>query len=309
MRVDSNMAKLMGRGTRMVAVIESAILAAIEARLDRALALPPIRYRRFVAGNVHLGEVDDDRAARLRDFGPNLFQVDGEKVVLADRLNDARSRSAALADVALTLRAEGALPAWRDELYAVATEFGMPAVLHLERGAARYFGVRTWAAHVNGLVASGDSTRMWLARRSPTKAVDPDLLDNLVGGGIAAGLSVGETVIKEAWEEAGIDETMARSASLTGTVHVLRPMLDGLQRETIFVHDLWLPEDFIPDNRDGEAVEHRLVSLEEAARTIARDDGPDQVTVDATLVVLDCLVRLGAIRTDVGPCSVKVTPT
>ena len=53
-------------------------------------------------------------------------------------------------------------------------------------------------------------------------------------------------------------------------------MFDGLQRETVFVHDLWLPEDFVPDNRDGEAVEHRLVSLDEAARMIARDDGPDR---------------------------------
>ena len=270
---------------------EPAILAAIHARLDRALALPAIRYRPFVVGDAGLGHIDDARAARLAQFGPNVFRVDPEQVVLADRLRDFQSRSAALADVAQALRAEGALPAWRDELDAVATELGGQPVLHLERGAARYFGVRTWAAHVNGITVDRAATNMWFARRSPAKAVDPGLLDNLVGGGIAAGLTVAETVIKEAWEEAGIAEALARSARPAGVVHVRRPMFDGLQRETVFVHDLPLPADFVPENQDGEAVEHRLVSLAEASRMIAQNAGPDEVTVDASLVVLDYLTR------------------
>ena len=53
---------------------------------------------------------------------------------------------------------------------------------------------------------------MWIARRSPTKAIDPDLLDNLVGGGIAAGQSVPTTVVKEAWEEAGIPADARRAS-------------------------------------------------------------------------------------------------
>ena len=73
------------------------------------------------------------------------------------------------------------------------------ACFELERCAARYFGIRTFAAHINGLVRTDDGIRMWLGRRSPHKAVDPGLLDNMVGGGIAAGASVEATVIKEAW--------------------------------------------------------------------------------------------------------------
>jgi len=71
-----------------------------------------------------------------------------------------------------------------------------------------------------------------------------------------------------------------------------------LQRETIFVHDLWLPADFAPRGQDGEVVGNRLVSLAEAARLIALTDGPDVVTADASLVVLDCLIRHGAIVAD-----------
>ena len=43
----------------------------------------------------------------------------------------------------------------------------------LERAAARYFGVHTCAAHVNGLVRGATATTMWFARRSADKAIDP----------------------------------------------------------------------------------------------------------------------------------------
>ena len=189
-------------------MFEPAILAAIRARLDRARALGERRYRPFIVAGSAVGAIDDLRAARLAAFGTGLFVVGDDAVRLADRLSDEASRSSALRDVALALRAEGALPAWRNEQYVVATEFGAPPLAHLERGAARYFGIRTWAAHINGVVEHG-ATRMWFARRSESKAVDPGLWDNLVAGGIAAGLSVEQTVIKEAWEEAGIDAALA----------------------------------------------------------------------------------------------------
>jgi 8-oxo-dGTP pyrophosphatase MutT (NUDIX family) len=139
---------------------------------------------------------------------------------------------------------------------------------------------------------------MWIARRSPDKAIDPGLLDNLVGGGIAAGADVAHTVVKEAWEEAGIPAPRARSAVPTGAVHICRAQPDGLQRETIFVHDLALPVDFAPAGQDGEVVDHRLLPLAEAARLIASADGPDVVTADASLVILDCLLRRGLIAPD-----------
>jgi 8-oxo-dGTP pyrophosphatase MutT (NUDIX family) len=271
-------------------VIDASILAAIETRLRRALALPAARYRPLVIGGEPLGLIDDARAARLARF--DAFLVDEAAVTLDDRRATTRdARTAVLADVALTLRAEGALPAWRDEVYAVAPQFGAMPRCHIERGAARYFGFRTFAAHVNGLAQRDGAPAMWLARRSAHKAVDPGLLDNLVGGGIAAGFDVGGTVVKEAWEEAGIPEALARDARPAGIVHVRRALFDGLQRETIFVHDLRLPAGFVPANQDGEAVEHRLVDFREAARLIARSGGADEVTVDASLVVLDGLIR------------------
>ena len=277
-------------------MINASILAAIEARLRDAMGPPLQGLRRFEVEGIAVGLIDDHRALRLGSF--DCLRVSTDAVTLDTRLASAQARSAAIAEVTHALRTEGALPAWRDEEYAVAAAFGEPPLLLIERGAARYFGVRTYAAHVNGIVSDNGETRMWLARRSEHKAVDPGLLDNLVGGGIGAGFRVDDTVVKEAWEEAGIAPSLARCARPAGVVTAIKRVFDGLQRETLFVHDLVLPKDFVPANQDGEAVEHRLVSLVDAARAISVSSGPREVTHDASLVVLDFLIRQGEIRPD-----------
>ena len=278
-------------------MIDEAILPAIHARLAAALAIPSVRYRPLTVDGTALGWLDDKRTARLASFR-TVFRIGKDSIALAETLRDCDWRSAALADVTQALRDQDEFPAWRDELYAVAPMFGAPPAFLLERGAARWFGVRTWAAHANGVVGQGEASELWFARRSPDKGIDPGRLDNLVGGGIAAGARVDETLRKEAWEEAGITADFARYARPAGAVHVRRALPDGLQRETIFVHDLALSRHFAPINQDGEVVEHRRVDLYEAARLIAIDSGPDEVTVDASLVVLDLLLRSGAIAPD-----------
>jgi 8-oxo-dGTP pyrophosphatase MutT (NUDIX family) len=266
------------------------IVPAIRARLAAELAPPQGDYVPFRVDGRTVGWLDAGRAARLRAF-PGIFDDAGPAVSLVASLADCRARTAALERVTRALAAAGLLSAWRDERYAVAPQFGTAPLVDIERAAARYFGIRTFAVHVNGLVHGNDGVAMWLARRSPVKAIDPGLLDNLVGGGIATGFGVVDTLCKEAWEEAGIPGSVAASARAEGSLDVCRPQRQGLQRETIFVYELVLDADFVPANQDGEAVEHRLVSLPAAARLIAAEAGPDAVTADASLVIVDCLLR------------------
>jgi 8-oxo-dGTP pyrophosphatase MutT (NUDIX family) len=278
-------------------MIEGAILPAIRARLAAAMAPPSMRLRPLIVDDVALGWLDDKRAERLSRFD-TVFRVDNERIAFAVALRDCEDRSSALAEVTQTLRGENEFPAWRDELYAAASTFGVPTAFRIERGAARWFGIRTWAVHVNGVVGEGDESELWFARRSPDKGIDPGRLDNLVGGGIPAGARVDATLIKEAWEESGIAPDIARRARPKGAIHVRRELPDGLERETIFVHDLALSRHFVPANQDGEVVEFRRVDIYEAARLIALEDDADEVTVDASVVVLDFLLRNSKISPD-----------
>jgi 8-oxo-dGTP pyrophosphatase MutT (NUDIX family) len=273
------------------------IVPAIHSRLAPALAAPTGDYVAFRVDNHAVGWLDAARAARLSAFA-GIFESAAGELGLVGTLSERGTRTAAVDEVTRTLAGEGLLSTWRDERYAIAPEFGAPPLVDIERAAARYFGVRTYAVHVNGLVRSSDGLEMWLARRSANKAIDPCMLDNLVGGGIATGYGVLDTLRKEAWEEAGIPAHIAGQARPQGSVHICRAQPQGLQRETVFVYDLLLDADFIPANQDGEASEHRRVSLSAAAGLIAAGGRDDAITADASLVILDCLLRHGALGAD-----------
>ncbi len=275
-------------------MIPDRVLAAVRARLTRTLAPPARSFRPLRVDGTAAGWLDGTRFDRLA-AASDVFEVHGNALSFIPALRNESERTGALDRIVRSLAADGLLTAWRDERYAIATEFGAPPWFLLERAAARYFGVHTYAVHVNGLVRGGDGIAMWIARRSPMKAIDPAMLDNLVGGGIAQGHSIASTLAKEAWEEAGIPPAVAATASRAGEVRLCREVPDGLELETIFVHDVWLSADFAPACRDGEVVEHRLVSLRNASALIANETGPDVATVDASLVIVDCLLRHGAI--------------
>jgi 8-oxo-dGTP pyrophosphatase MutT (NUDIX family) len=271
-------------------MLDAALLDRIARRLAAALAPPSGPLWPFRVDGQIVGELDPPRAADLARFA-GTFVVTAGEVRFAPHLTDAGARSAAVADVARALADDGRLTAWRDELYAVGAAPGGEPVFLLERAAARYFGIRTFAAHVNGTTRRDGATAMWIARRSPRKAIDPGMLDNLVGGGVAAGATIEGTVVKEAWEEAGLPSYVARAARPVAALEIRRAQPDGLQLETIVVHDLDLPSDLIPINQDGEVAELRLVTPDEAARLTANESGPDIVTADASLVIVDWLMR------------------
>ena len=81
-------------------------------------------------------------------------------------------------------------------------------------------------------------------------------------------------------------ETCARVA-------IFREQPDGIQRETIYVHDLVLPAHFAPCNQDGEVVAYRLAALDEVAMWLGNESGEEVVTADAALVIADWLLRHG----------------
>jgi 8-oxo-dGTP pyrophosphatase MutT (NUDIX family) len=276
----------------MRAMIEPSTDRAIAQRLLRLFARAADAYVPLHVEGAVAGWITAARCRRLAAFA-DVFVVRAGSVSLDAALATPDLRTAALDRVTRELAREGALSAWRDERYAVGPDLAAAPWFLLERAAARYFGVHTWAVHGNGLVHHEGMMRMWLARRSHTKAIDPGMLDNLVGGGIAAGMAPRVALVKEAWEEAGLPEEHPAAAVAAGPLHIRRDTGDGLQRETILAYDLAVPTGFTPANQDGEAIEHRLVALPEAARLIALGAGSDQVTPDASLVILDALARLG----------------
>jgi len=222
---------------------------------------------------------------------PQVFDVNPAFVTLRATPDTPAGRSAAMAEVTRDLAHEGLIRGWRDELVSVSDRYAAPELLRIERAATRYFGMMGYGAHLNGFTRLGGRVNVWIARRSADKAIDPEKLDNLVGGRISAGLSVDETLRKEAWEEASIPPGLLGGLSCIDAVRVEYTVPEGMHREILFVHDLWLPEDFKPANQDGEVSEIRRMPVEDVLAALLAGD----FTLDSGVVMIDGLLRLGAL--------------
>lgn len=221
---------------------------------------------------------------------PKVFRCVADAVALDPALDTAERRTAALDAVIRALTAAGRITGWRNERYAIRNAFEAPPLALIERAAARFFGTLTFGVHANGIVA-GTTPRLWLARRSLGKPVDPGLFDNVVGGGIGWGYGIVETLAKECWEESGIPAALAAQATPGRSLSLLREVREGVQAERIYVYDLVLPPGFQPANQDGEVSEHRLLGVDAVLELLAQEE----LTVDASLVTLDWLLRGGGI--------------
>ncbi len=249
--------------------------------LDREVPLAP-----FYVREQPVGWLRPSFAELLRRW-PHHFEVTSSFVALRANPDTVHGRTTAMAEVTAALERDGVIRGWRNELVSVSNHYAAPELLRVERAATRHFGMMAYGAHLNGFTRRHGEPFLWIARRAASKSVDPDRLDNLVGGRIACGYTVDETIRKEAWEEAGIPESLMRGVGCAGAVRVEYSVPEGLHREIIFTHDLWLPEDFRPQNQDGEVARLYCLTIPETIEAILAGE----FTLDAGAVTVDALLR------------------
>ena len=220
---------------------------------------------------------------------------------------DAAARDAALAEINHQLRTEGLIVAWRHETFGLLDPDSGAVLAHMERAACRFWGSLTRGAHCNGFVADdqGRPTHLWIARRAWNKATDPGKLDNLVGGGVPFDQSPYETLLREAWEEAGLTRELAQQATPGRVIRIHCDVPEGRMVEDIHVHDLQLPAGLQPQNQDGEVAELHCLAIEEATHRAAAGE----MTTDAALVTLDFLLRHGLLpKTEAAALHARLQP-
>jgi 8-oxo-dGTP pyrophosphatase MutT (NUDIX family) len=253
-------------------------------RHDAATRVP------FLVGTDLAGSVARQHLAALGDW-PQWLQIDAAGVhLLVDRPD------AALQLINTRLRHLGLIRAWRDESFAVPALDDGHLLATFERAASRFWGTLTFGAHCNGYLADADGrpSHLWIARRAHTKATDPGLLDNLVGGGVPHGQTPAECVQREGWEEAGLTPAQMAGLRPGRRLRVARDIPEGFQLEEVSSYDLALPSGLVPCNQDGEVHSVHLMPAAEALARAARGE----MTVDAALVTLDFALRHGLLPAD-----------
>lgn len=250
-------------------------------------------YRPFIVDGIELGQTSAEFTAKLQAY-PDVFVIGPDSIGFADGLLTYADRSNAIAGVLADIRVKHGIHGWRDENYPVGASFNDP-VFEIERGAVPLLGTRGYGVHMNGYVRDGDRLKMWIARRSLKKATAPGKLDQMVGGGQPAGLSVRDNLVKECGEEAAIPREVAETARPVSaiTYRCVRP--EGFRWDLLWCYDLELPADFVPVAADGEVDEFMLMDIEDVAAGVS---GTTDYKFNCALVITDFLLRHGLIEAD-----------
>lgn len=262
--------------------------------LDRLYAcnnFESTHYRALLIDGKVYGQIKPDFAAHLAQWA-DIFTVTATTVVLNPALGDYATRTAAVAPVFQALYEQGVIDSWVAEAYPITHCFGGYAELEIERAATNFMGVKTFGIHVNGLVQTAKGIDVWVATRSLDKPFWPGKLDQMVAGGQPVGLGLLENVIKESQEEANIPMELAQQAQAIGTIPYQQEGWRGLDNSTIYVYDLWLPDDFVPENTDGEVIAFERMPLAEIARLT---ETTEEFKDNCNLVNVDLLLRNGLI--------------
>ncbi len=249
-------------------------------------------YRPFEVDGVRIGWIRHALAEDLPGVDPG-FVVTSERVTLAPEVRDFEARSAVLEHAAEYVVERGLARKLRGEAYPVLSKWGAEPLMRIDRAVVSHFGIAAYGLHVNGFVRTANGIELWVGRRARDRGVAPGQLDNLIAGGQPIGLTLAENLVKEAEEEAGIGPELIGRAVPVGAVTYLMESEHGLKPDTLFVYDLELDPDFVPENTDGEVESFERWPLDRVAETV-RDTLDWKFNVN--LVVIDFLVRHGWLK-------------
>ncbi len=188
--------------------------------------------------------------------------------------------------------ADAGLCRWRDEAFDVRAEPRGPALGAIDRGALPVLGVAALGVHLNGLVHRADGWHVWVGRRAMDKKLDPGKLDNMVGGGVPAGLGPDETLVKEAAEEAGLPRWLVSQAVPHGVIGYVMERPEGLRRDRLHCYDLLMPEHVAPCPVDGEVSGFELWPATAVLDSVRH---ADDFKFNVNLVLIDLFLRLGLV--------------
>ncbi len=269
---------------------------------------PSPSYYVFIHASTPLGYITIATFDKI-SWDPSIWTIDRVSRTVELRSKDVAERDRVLASFLADLRERrvfGVLDGWRGELYPVYSydreKGSREVIMNMERAATPLFGVVTYGVHMTAYTYPTDGEmgmKIWVPRRAMTKQTYPGMMDNTVAGGLTTGEKVLDCLIREASEEASLPEDLVREkARPGGTVtyfHVRDERAGGetglCQPECQYVYDLELPVDVIPVPGDGEAVDFRLLSVEEVKTALKEG----QFKPNCALILLDFFVRHGVL--------------
>ena len=223
------------------------------------------------------------------------IELVNNQLIFSAKIKTFEQRTELVNQIANDLYQQQIIKSWVGEQYDVMQHFGDKTLFTIERAAATLFGIHKYGVHVNGYTIKNDHYYLWIARRALDKPTWPGKLDHLVAGGHASGMAIQTTLEKECQEEAGMSLQLSQQAVPVGLVDYNLQVESKLSRDTLFIYDIELPQNFKPVNTDGEVDEFFLWPIEKVLQIVSQTDN---FKTNCNLVIIDFAIRHGFIQPD-----------
>lgn len=141
--------------------------------------------------------------------------------------------------------------------------------------------------------------KIWVPRRSAHLATYPNMLDTSVAGGVEAGETPFESLVREAGEEASLaEELVRRDARSVGCLTYVGTSVgeNGWERglvmpDVLYCYDLKVGPEVVLSPRDDEVGEFLLMGVEEVKEALLRRE----FKTNCAMVMIDFFIRHGII--------------
>jgi 8-oxo-dGTP pyrophosphatase MutT (NUDIX family) len=240
-----------------------------------------IRFKALYFNECSIGYIELDKIVLFKNFFKDIIHVieNEDSVILQDNYNnnqnpDSFKNITKIFDLFSNFLVKEGLITLKNEYMPLYGYYDNQQYIlaRVDRNTIPILGALSYGIHINCYSIIDNIKYLWLAQRSP-HMVEPNLLDNLVAGAVSYGFTKEETLLKEAKEEANIDNKIAENAIYNGSIHykIFRPnelKCGVLKNDVMHLFSLELPADFIPISNDKEASNFFLVSLDELEKLL-----------------------------------------
>ena len=180
------------------------------------------------------------------------------------------------------------------ELFPCYEDFIKKEIFSLDRAAVEFLGIRGYGVHLIAYKKFKSKTKIWIPTRSRKKKIAPGKLDNTVAGGVGSGEKIHEAIEREALEEANINRKTLKNAIQVGSINYdWRNGPYTLRRDTLFMFDLEVDDNFVPSNLDGEVGNFKLMDWKEVYYLIKNTN---RFKKNCGLVLISFFLRHGLIN-------------